>query len=194
MSGFTVVELLIVIVVIALLAAVSVLAYNGTQQRANNAARVVVGKQWADLFEIYKGTFGKYPSQISPPGTGFCLGSGFPQGLNNEQRCKSYKSGGMYATPSPRGSQPESLLQSNNAALMTELRKAGSLPESLPLPSRSKQLVGPYVDYNRYTLAPAVAIAVDGVVPFGNDCGGGFISDYVDSTNNLTACLLTLPD
>lgn len=33
-SGFTIVELLIVIIVIAILATISVVAYNGVQQRA----------------------------------------------------------------------------------------------------------------------------------------------------------------
>jgi prepilin-type N-terminal cleavage/methylation domain-containing protein len=36
-SGFTIVELLIVIVVIAILAAITVVAYNGIQTRANNS-------------------------------------------------------------------------------------------------------------------------------------------------------------
>lgn len=38
-KGFTIVELLIVIVVIAILAAISVVAYNGVQTRAKNAKR-----------------------------------------------------------------------------------------------------------------------------------------------------------
>lgn len=38
-TGFTIVELLIVIVVIAILAAISIVAYNGIQQRARDARR-----------------------------------------------------------------------------------------------------------------------------------------------------------
>lgn len=38
-AGFTIVELLIVIVVIGILAAITVVAYNGVQQRANTAKR-----------------------------------------------------------------------------------------------------------------------------------------------------------
>jgi prepilin-type N-terminal cleavage/methylation domain-containing protein len=37
-SGFTIVELLIVIVVIAILAAITVVAYNGIQDRARNSS------------------------------------------------------------------------------------------------------------------------------------------------------------
>jgi general secretion pathway protein G len=38
-TGFTIVELLIVIVVIGILAAITLVAYNGLQDRANDSAR-----------------------------------------------------------------------------------------------------------------------------------------------------------
>lgn len=39
-SGFTIVELLVVVVVIGILASISLVAYNGIQNRANDAARM----------------------------------------------------------------------------------------------------------------------------------------------------------
>lgn len=61
-SGFTIVELLIVIVVIAILAAISIVAYNGIQGRATfnkiNAELVTMRK----FIEMYKAENGTYPS------------------------------------------------------------------------------------------------------------------------------------
>lgn len=59
--GFTIVELLIVIVVIGILAAITIVAYNGIQGRAND---VTVQSDLANLmkrFEIYKIDNGTYP-------------------------------------------------------------------------------------------------------------------------------------
>lgn len=63
-SGFTIVELLIVIVVIAILAAITIIAYNGIQDRANdttvksdltNAAKKI------EMYKIIDGNGGAYP-------------------------------------------------------------------------------------------------------------------------------------
>lgn len=60
--GFTIVELLIVIVVIAILAAISVVAYNGIQNRANNTKVQSDMRQVAKLIEVYNAQNGSYPS------------------------------------------------------------------------------------------------------------------------------------
>lgn len=68
--GFTIVELLIVIVVIAILAAITIVAYNGIQQRARDAARVSDIRSISKALEIYKTQNGQYPTQVSSTGQG----------------------------------------------------------------------------------------------------------------------------
>lgn len=65
-SGFTIVELLIVIVVIGILAAIVIVAYNGIQQRAMVALMTSDLKNTADLFEIDKASTGVYATTMPP--------------------------------------------------------------------------------------------------------------------------------
>ena len=61
-TGFTIVELLIVIVVIAILAAISVVAYNGIQNRAKTTAGYQLAQNIIKKAEIYRQVEGFYPS------------------------------------------------------------------------------------------------------------------------------------
>ena len=60
-AGFTIVELLIVIVVIAILAAITIVAYNGIQNRANDSSVQANLATLAKQFELYKVDNGTYP-------------------------------------------------------------------------------------------------------------------------------------
>lgn len=60
-KGFTIVELLIVIVVIAILAAITVVAYNGIQQRANNTAIIDTASKTVRMVQAYVAANGVYP-------------------------------------------------------------------------------------------------------------------------------------
>ncbi len=60
-SGFTLVELLIAIVVIAVLASISVVAYSGIQERARNSQREHDVKLLAQALEMYYIDHGSYP-------------------------------------------------------------------------------------------------------------------------------------
>ncbi len=71
-SGFTIVELLIVIVVIAILAAITIVSYNGIQTRAYNSKMFSVANQYYKALASYSTVSGSYPASNS------CLGKGYP--------------------------------------------------------------------------------------------------------------------
>lgn len=60
--GFTIVELLIVIVVIGILAAISIVAYNGVSQSAKNTATIAAAKQAVNAINLYITEQGTYPA------------------------------------------------------------------------------------------------------------------------------------
>ncbi len=68
--GFTIVELLIVIVVIGILAAITIVAYNGIQQRARDADRMTDISSIKKAIEIYNVETGTYPAVCSGDDSG----------------------------------------------------------------------------------------------------------------------------
>jgi type II secretion system protein G len=87
--GFTIVELLVVIVVIAILAAITIVAYNGIQGRANVAKTQSDLKSIQKLLELYKADNSVYPNTIVSGSRGWFYawnsgstgGDNFVQGL-----------------------------------------------------------------------------------------------------------------
>lgn len=74
-SAFTLIELLIVIVVIAILAAVSIVAYNGIQSRARSSEASAALAQAKKKLELYKVNAGNYPPTGSLADAGVTNGS-----------------------------------------------------------------------------------------------------------------------
>jgi prepilin-type N-terminal cleavage/methylation domain-containing protein len=60
--GFTIVELLIVIVVIAILAAITIVAYNGIQQRSHTTSAKTAAENLAKKIEAYNAVNNAYPT------------------------------------------------------------------------------------------------------------------------------------
>lgn len=91
-SGFTIVELLIVIVVIGILAAITTVAYNGIQQKAQNAKLLSAFDTYEKALRIYKAQNGTYPDV---PRGFHCLGSGYATTeLFEENECGSMRVNG----------------------------------------------------------------------------------------------------
>lgn len=79
-TGFTIVELLIVVVVIGILAAVSIMAYSGIQQRAQDAKIRAVASQFTKAFQRWSVESGKTTDAGGSGSTaytdGVCVGGG----------------------------------------------------------------------------------------------------------------------
>jgi len=123
-SGFTIVELLIVIVVIAILAAITIVAYNGIQQRSRDAKRQSDINTMHKQLEIYYTDKGYYPvtesllggqgfafaaANFTSSGTGYMIAPGntdtanssyrdFSSPPNNQYGYISYKTDGSKCT------------------------------------------------------------------------------------------------
>lgn len=76
-GGFTIVELLIVIVVIGILAAITIVAFNGVQERTRNAKTINAVKEIAKIYQSYAVDHGAYPGA----GSNYCIGTDYEGGL-----------------------------------------------------------------------------------------------------------------
>lgn len=140
-SGFTIVELLIVIVVIGILAAIVIVAFNGINTRAQQASIAGELRQWSKLFELYKAQYGSYPLPAASPttdggpgtnvGSFYCLGTGFPT-VSGTRYCYAYNNG------------PYQVEESRGSTLITELTKVGNTPNNSAKYTYGN-LVGPYL-------------------------------------------------
>lgn len=76
-SGFAIVELIIVVVIIAILTTLGVAAYQGISDRSRNAQTISVAEQWYKGIEMYKARNGSYPNAAG------CLGSNYGYTVTN---------------------------------------------------------------------------------------------------------------
>lgn len=91
--GFTLVELLIVIVVIGILAAITIVAYNGVQTKAENSKTLSAVTAWAKTIRMYHIETGNWPD------TNSCLGSSTTYTDTYSGRCWPSETSGWIVQP-----------------------------------------------------------------------------------------------
>jgi general secretion pathway protein G len=102
-NGFTIVELLIVIVVIAILATISVVAYNGIQNRANDSAIQSDLRNVGQKFLAYQATEGALPAvsgeytTMGLKSTRTAYGNGYSSNSYNFAYCRDTVTTGAFA-------------------------------------------------------------------------------------------------
>lgn len=106
-SGFTIVELLIVIVVIAILATISIVAYNGIQQRASNTKTIAAVNQVIKSVSGYIAANDAYPY---PSAASICI---VPA---DDGTCTIY----------------DTTQRSSNSTLISNLTSISTLPSATP--------------------------------------------------------------
>jgi prepilin-type N-terminal cleavage/methylation domain-containing protein len=79
--GFTIVELLIVVVVIAILATITIVSYNGIAKQAEESRFLATVDTFEKALRLYQAENGEYPSTRTGPNTSMytCLGESYPE-------------------------------------------------------------------------------------------------------------------
>lgn len=120
--GFTIVELLIVIVVIAILASITVVAFNGVQQRANNTARTAQAQKMYKYLRAYVALNGADQFKALLPVGGspvtYCLGTGYQDVVEGSAVGCYVNTAGQY--------------NSSNTSLDSALQTVGNISVSSP--------------------------------------------------------------
>ena len=198
-SGFTIVELLIVIVIIAILASITVVAYNGVQKRAYVSQSISAVQTYKRAIMSYATINGTYPTVGSG---GVCLGTGYvDRNSDGIADCGAADGGGKV-----------------DATFNAQLRTLVSIPAatsySFQAPFSSSQWVGAYVEnwdqfkVNNVVTPYMIRYALPGKNQNCGDAtvveeyGGGRVfpdmktstSTYSWSDNNSTMCLVPLPN
>lgn len=173
-QGFTIVELLIVIVVIAILAAISIVAYTGIQQRATNTKTEQAVAQWVKILHTYKAIQGAFPATSS------CLGA---ENSYNSLGCRQDTAGGGIIT--------------RDNAFYTAIQTVIGTSGSWPTPSMVRQGNGNPYYIGAYWLSVVSPQRIDYVLQGADSaCGsiGGarLLTSSPNMATNTRQCLLVL--
>lgn len=76
-TGFTIVEMIVVVVIIGIIAGIALVSYRGVQDRAKNSQTISAAEQWLKALQIYQARNGGLPTTVS------CLGANYNYNSDN---------------------------------------------------------------------------------------------------------------
>jgi type II secretory pathway pseudopilin PulG len=159
-SGFTIVELILIIVVMGILASIGIFAWNGVSASSRDRMREQDMRQWSSTFDLYKSRYVTYPvvpvTAAASPSI-VCLGT-FSATLN---RCGQYNN----AT----ASYPDSTATS----LLSELQKISDRASTNNGPKVGNLFAGPLVYVSKDTDTPPIKLSAEIVNFFELGCPSG---------------------
>lgn len=184
-AGFTLVELLIVIVVIAIVASISVVAYNGVQERANASKKASAITQYEKLLELYKVDHGVYPDADMDHDPGYDTNSAC-LGMAEHYPATEGFNAGMCMYDTDVGF--ENNMSSISTGLNTALSQYGSLPDPSGMIVRDGPLRKRGVVYSSSDGGAGYLLAWE--LKGRQDCGDKSYSNSYHSGFDVTFCLL----
>lgn len=176
--GFTLIELILVMVLLAVLATIGIIAWNGVVVSSRDRARENDTRLWATTFETYRGRFIAYPAMPtgdSPLDKVICLGT-FSQYSN---KCGQYNS----------NTSTQSVADSGSSSMLTEIAKVGRVPSNSG-PAVNSALVGPLVYLSQTTASGTTTVTGKFINFFETNCPSDF-TDISSSLPLLLALVLT---
>ncbi|MDB5183963.1 MAG: exported protein of unknown function [Candidatus Saccharibacteria bacterium] len=186
--GFTVVELLIVIIVLGILVGISVTAWVGAGASSRDKAREIDVRAWSSTFDNYKGRFGVYPAVPLNDGTPFsaCLGSF--SATNNK----------CVASAGGSGTYIDATLSDSTNIVANVSKIAASPVNGGPVIGNAGKITGPFVYMTQVTTGGSIAVTAkiidffEGSCPTGftNETGTGTFSTLFGALGSAKACSL----
>ncbi len=184
-KGFTIVELLIVVVVIAILASITIVAFNGVRNRTYSASAALSRSSMEKILRLYKVQYGGYPLP-SVDGATVCLGD-----------VSQYPASGGFASGQCRYSSYFVVNVSTDTTISNALTAFGRLP-SINWPAATETYSPTQIDYYRGLFYNAGSFANKGAtatlwyfLPFQATCPSNGYGAY-DSSTGETQCTIIL--
>ncbi|NCU29387.1 prepilin-type N-terminal cleavage/methylation domain-containing protein [Candidatus Saccharibacteria bacterium] len=168
--GFTIVELLIVIVVIGILATIGIVAYNGVSQKANNAAIISAASNSSKMIQTYIAEYGTYPYTVPTSSVTFCI---------------TTESGCLDTSGNTIG---------NRATFDTEMARVGAIPRSVPNSGGEMNgVVYQYVEAATVNGASQPFSLVYWLQGVNQDCGSPVVVQWYNTPTGKTRCRVNVP-